>query len=404
MSKAFTALLLLLQISAVYGQGVLPSWMRRERQAEPPTETRVETRTEYKTVEIKQAPPEIIGLSTKTSENSPNRTVISGTLRTEGAIHQLLVNGEVTPLDGLKFAVEAALKPGVNTFTVEAIDTRGLRTSLSVTATAPARDSPAAFGRLEPEKLETPARYQNAVALIVGVENYPDSPDSPFSANDAAVFQRYASTALGVDPKRVKVLVNQEATRLGILRAVDFWMRSEVDAETRVYFYYSGHGLSSPNGETGYLVPVDGDPAYLTESGISLENLFTRIDVLKPKEIIAFLDSCYSGQTKSGGTLLAGARPISMKPTSKLVVPNATIFSASSGVELANSDPSKAHGLFSFYLMKGLEGAADTNKDGIISAQELLSYTRQATLKDSVKMKRPQTPELSGRNVTIVRK
>jgi len=402
--KVLAALLLLLQVSLAYGQGILPSWMRRERQAEPPTETRVETRTEYKTVEIKQAPPEIIGLAARPANGNPNRATISGSVRTDGSIHQVLVNNEVVGLEAGKFQIEVPLKPGTNNFVVEAIDTRGLRTSLSVTATAASREKADGTARLEPEKLKSPPRYQNAVALIVGVETYPDYPDSTFSARDAATFEQYASTALGVDPKRIKVLVNQEATRLGILRAVDFWMRSEIDPDTRVYVYYSGHGLSSADGETGYLVPFDGDPAYLSESGISLKSLFMRIDALKPKETVAFLDSCYSGQTRAGKTLLADARPIAIKPSNKLISSNATIFTASSGAELANSDPSKEHGLFSFHLMKGLEGAADANKDGKISSQELYNYTRQATLKDSVKLKRPQTPELSGRNIEIVQR
>ena len=399
--KAFAAFLLLLQVGLAYGEGILPSWMRRERKAEPPTETRIETRTEYKTIEIKQAPPEIIGLTAKSSDSNPNRATISGSVKSDGSIHQVLLNNEVVALKAGKFEVEMPLKPGLNNFIVEAIDTRGLRTSLSVTALAPSGGNVA---RLEPEKLKPPPRYQNAVALIVGVESYPDYPDSTFSARDATTFEHYAATALGVDPRRIKVLVNQEATRIGILRAVDFWLRSEIDPDTRVYVYYSGHGLSSADGETGYLLPFDGDPAYLSESGISLKSLFMRIDALKPKETVAFLDSCYSGQTRTGKTLLADARPIAIVPTNKLSSSNATIFTASSGDELANSDPSKEHGLFSFHLMKGLEGEADANKDGKISSQELYAYTRQATLKDSVKLKRPQTPELSGENIDIVKR
>ena len=54
------------------------------------------------------------------------------------------------------------------------------------------------------------------------------------------------------------------------------------------------------------------------------------------------------------------------------------------------------HGLFSYYLMKGMEGDADANKDHKITAGELHAYLGSRVKKQAVRLGREQTPELSG--------
>ena len=51
------------------------------------------------------------------------------------------------------------------------------------------------------------------------------------------------------------------------------------------------------------------------------------------------------------------------------------------------------HGLFSYFLMKGMEGEADSNKDNTITAGELHSYVQQNVIQQSAGS---QTPELQG--------
>ena len=51
------------------------------------------------------------------------------------------------------------------------------------------------------------------------------------------------------------------------------------------------------------------------------------------------------------------------------------------------------HGLFSYYLMKGMEGEADADKDNAITAGELHAYVLQNVIQQS---SGSQTPELQG--------
>ena len=383
--------------------GVLPSWMRRfSGPSENSPSEKVITREVVKEVLVKQLPPEIINLKIESKESGPE-VIVSGQVKANSSIHAVLINGQSVVHNAGYFNVSRQLVLGNNEFTITAIDSRGLETKLKTSQVYFATNTKTNEGpSLQPDKLRKPSEYQDAVALIIGVKDYQSGTPSKFSDRDAESFKKYATTALKVPEQRVKTLINQEATRINILRAVDLWLRSEVTANTRVYVFYSGHGLASPNGEAGYLLPYDGDATYLSETAINLKLLFQRIELLKPRDVVAFLDSCYSGQTRSGGTLLADARPIAIQlASSKFGGEKTSIFSAASGIELAGSNERLGHGLFSFYLMKGLEGAAELNPDGTIDSGRLQEYIRRSVFKESALNGKAQNPEYIGRPILI---
>ena len=73
--------------------------------------------------------------------------------------------------------------------------------------------------------------------------------------------------------------------------------------------------------------------------------------------------------------MLASARPIRVKANSENEVPdNYTIFSASQMNQISSGFKEAKHGIFSYYLMKGMEGFADENNDRSITNGELLNY------------------------------
>ena len=117
---------------------------------------------------------------------------------------------------------------------------------------------------------------------------------------------------------------------------------------------------------------------------------------MQPKAVTVFLDACYSGQTRDKDMLLAEARPISIVPVESAVPENFVVFSASSGSEISGSLPEAGHGLFSYFLMKGLEGEADANNDKKITNGELHSYVRSNVTRQAVRLGREQTPQLQG--------
>ena len=92
-------------------------------------------------------------------------------------------------------------------------------------------------------------------------------------------------------------------------------------------------------------------------------DIFNTIKSMNPKSVTIFLDACYSGQTREKDMILADARPITIVHEEDSVPEDFTVFSASSGSEISGSLPEADHGLFNYFLMKGLEGDADENKD-----------------------------------------
>ena len=140
----------------------------------------------------------------------------------------------------------------------------------------------------------------------------------------------------------------------------------------------------------------------MTETGISQTQIVAALNAAKPRSVTMFIDSCYSGSTRSGETLLASARPVALKASENPYPANFTVVSASSLDQISSSSPELKHGIFSFYLMKGLEGEADENKDGKITIAELQSYIADMVPRQALKMNRRQQPQLVGDTARVL--
>ncbi len=167
--------------------------------------------------------------------------------------------------------------------------------------------------------------------------------------------------------------------------------------QTELIIFFAGHGLASNDGKELYILTQDSDPDLLSRTALSRTELFKEIISLNPKSVTMFMDTCYSGVSRNEEILLASARPIRIVADEQEGVPdNFTIFTASQLDQISSGLKEANHGIFSYYLMKGLEGKADTNKDKQITNGELLAYMDQnVSLKASV-LGRQQNPSLAG--------
>jgi uncharacterized caspase-like protein len=109
-----------------------------------------------------------------------------------------------------------------------------------------------------------------------------------------------------------------------------------------------------------------------------------------------FIDACYSGQTRGGDVLVANAKPLSLKSDTNAYPPNFTVITASANDQISSSSPELKHGIFSFYLMKGMEGEADTNKDGKITVGEMQDYLSDKVSRQAMMLNRKQSIQLFG--------
>jgi uncharacterized caspase-like protein len=76
--------------------------------------------------------------------------------------------------------------------------------------------------------------------------------------------------------------------------------------------------------------------------------------------------------------------------------------SASAPEQIASSSPELKHGIFSYFLMKGMEGEADQNKDGVITVQEMQSYLSDSVGRKAMSLSRTQQPQVVGDQAKVL--
>ena len=91
--------------------------------------------------------------------------------------------------------------------------------------------------------------------------------------------------------------------------------------------------------------------------------------------------------------MLIASRPIAIVAKEQAIPDNFTVFTAAAGDQTAKPLEEAKHGLFSYFLMKGMEGEADSNNDNSITAGELHAYVQKNVVQQSAGS---QTPELQG--------
>jgi len=250
---------------------------------------------------------------------------------------------------------------------------------------------------LNPSKIRN-INQGDVVALVIGIETYAEAPKAVYANRDAKFFAEYARYAFGASRNNIKLLIDKEATLPKMYGALEKWLPSKIKSDqTDVIVFFAGHGLASNDGKNLYLLTQDSDTDLLSRTALSRTELFKLINQHNPKSVKMFFDTCYSGQSREEKTLLASARPIRIGVKDSGGVPsNFTIFSASQLDQISSGLKDAKHGIFSYYLMKGLEGAADQNKDRQITNGELLAYMKKEVNSKAIELGRSQVPSLVG--------
>jgi len=253
------------------------------------------------------------------------------------------------------------------------------------------------YDQLQPSMVKG-IKNNNRIAIIIGVEKYAYTPVEALYANrDAKVFKVYANKGLGIASSNIKLLVDNEANRINTIAALKTWLPNKIiPDQSELFIFFAGHGLASDDGKELYLIPHDGKIRLLAESALSQKYIIEQIQKLKPKSVTMFFDSCYSGQARDDQILVAGLRPIIIKAKEQEVPANFNIFSASNFDQTSGSINEVQHGIFSYWLMKAMEGKADDNQDKQITNGELIAYLKTNVSKEAFNQNREQDPMLVG--------
>jgi hypothetical protein len=231
-------------------------------------------------------------------------------------------------------------------------------------------------------------------ALVVGIEKYSDLPDAQFAERDAEAVKDHL-IALGFPSRNVVLLRGDKAGYKSIEKYLETWLPRNVGEDSRVFFYFSGHG--APDVKTGlaYLVPWDGDAGFLENTGYPVKRLYKKLNSLKAKQVVVALDACFSGA--GGRSVLAqGARPL-VTQVDEGVVPSGkmTVFAAAAGNEITSTMMDQGHGTFTYYFLKGLSGRAK-DASGKITPRGLEDYLKPKVQDAARRQNREQTPVLQG--------
>ena len=337
-----------------------------------------------------------LGLSVLASVQTITNVRIYGSVKNKNLVTELKIDGKPVSIDddgsfdmsvfvprsGITVEVAASAVDGSKVSKVLELQRGKLPSTLGP-----------AFAALNPASRST-FENKDAFALIIGVADYKRTPaKAVYADKDAQTFYDYAILKLGIPAGNIKELVNTDASEAELRLALKDWIaRSTKQGQSDIYVFFAGHGLSSDDGEKMYLLPVDGEPRLLDDTAISRERLFADISADNPRSVTVFLDTCYSGTTR-GTDMLIASRPIAIRALEQSIPDNFTVMTAAAGDQTAKPLEEAKHGMFSYFLMKGMEGEADANNDNEITAGELHSYVQTNVIQQS---SGSQTPELQG--------
>jgi hypothetical protein len=228
-------------------------------------------------------------------------------------------------------------------------------------------------------------------AVVVGIEKYPDLPAAQYAERDAQAMRDHL-VALGYPPRNVILLTGARASRASLAKNLDSWLPNHVTKDSTVFFYYSGHGAPEAGSGLAYLMPVDGDPQYLKDTAYPVKMVYQKLGALKAKRVIVALDSCFSG---AGGrsVLAAGTRPLVTKVDTGMAAGRIVSLSASGSDEISGMAAAQGHGLFTYYMLKGLNGAA-ADAAGRVTVRALYDYLSPLVQDAARRDNRSQTPQL----------
>ncbi|OGK95491.1 MAG: hypothetical protein A3D33_20655 [Candidatus Rokubacteria bacterium RIFCSPHIGHO2_02_FULL_73_26] len=303
-------------------------------------------------------------------------------------------------------SVPVALREGVNVLAITATEPDGavrqeVRTvtydrSLAATA-APAPAAPPA------------ARERWAVVIGAGRYDSAAIPPLGYTVADAEAVHATLVGPGGFKPENVLLLTDtseRKPTLRNVRYALGTFLARAAHKDDTVLIFFAGHGApetdlrgAERDGLAKYLIPLDADPDDLYATALPMDEIRTIFERIEAERVVAFFDTCYSGA--AGGRTFASrkTRAVSLDDLFLERLTQAkgrVIVTASRPSEVSIELPELGHGIFTYYLVAGLRGAADANRDGIVTLQELYEYLAREVGRKSRAVGGNQHPVMKG--------
>jgi hypothetical protein len=264
----------------------------------------------------------------------------------------------------LNFDQPVPLTRGENRIQVKVTDTDGLVTRRTVSV------------------YYSPSR-RNVWAVVVGINDYPQLPKLKYAVNDAKAFQRLLVEKNLVPAENITVLLNEQATLRKLRSALGTGLKGAADSDDMVIIFYAGHGATERDamsmdgdGLEKYILTYDTDPSDLFSTALPMRDLALIFHRIRSERLIFIADACYSGASGGRTVSVTGLRAnIADTFLDRIAAGRGkVIITASAANEVSVERDELQHGVFTYYLLEGLKGPADTDGDGLVTVDEAYRY------------------------------
>lgn len=228
--------------------------------------------------------------------------------------------------------------------------------------------------------------------LAIGVSEYSDPtlPDLQYADDDAAALVAWALSQSGhlYAKVHVRVLTNAEASRPQVVQTIlDHF--SPARPNDQLILFLSGHGKVEERTQAWHYLTADSELEKLAGTALEQSFILRQLEMRgQSNRVLVLVDTCQSGalakaSSKDGRGLFVSS---DVQPISDDVANARTgmwvIFTAGTSIDIAVEGPQyrlpgepetvQGHGLFTWALLRGLEGgAADRDGNGIVTLNEL---------------------------------
>jgi len=229
-------------------------------------------------------------------------------------------------------------------------------------------------------------------ALVVGISKYKDTnvPRLQYASADAKAFQQWLVSPSGgaYDPNHIKLLCDEQATSAAIRDALFNWLKQPIE-EDLVTIYYAGHGSpeSPDNLKNLFLLPHDVDYSKIGSTGFPMWDIETSLKrFIRAKRVVIIADACHAaGVGQQFDIARRAGRGMKVNPIGNglaslsSIGESVCVLSAAAASQYSQEGErwGGGHGVFTYYLLQGLHGKADSNGDGTVTVGELTPYVSE---------------------------
>lgn len=219
--------------------------------------------------------------------------------------------------------------------------------------------------------------YGKSWAVVIGINDYQAWPKLEYAVNDAKSVAEHLSSKLGFAKENIITLYDKDATSERIAEVLGYQLADPkvVKENDRVFVFYAGHGATRelPNGKSlGYIIPVDAEATKFQNRAISMTQLNDFSAMIPAKHIYFVMDSCYSGLALTRAGVSVGQ---SINYINQITSRKARQILTAGGADQQVSDGGPGgHSIFTWTFLQAIEGLADTDNNGYVTASELGTY------------------------------